>query len=128
MIQHKEFLNRTISNFPELREEISDEDYADNITLQVDVLLRFTQDGINRNDVSVIKRTFDFVAEIIGMTEHKVSNSLYLSFLRKLDFSKNSQAKKLLASNLKKALRQIKEYDNETRNDQKLMDFLASLE
>lgn len=128
MITYGEFIDDLIKHFPELKEEVLDEDYKNLISLQVGVLKRYTQQAINDRDTELIKKCFDFVADNVNRVEFKVENSLYLTFLNKLDFSKNLSAKKLLSNDLKRAHKELQEYDRGAEKNEKLQAFLKTLD
>jgi len=128
MLTYNEFINELVNSFPELKDEVLDEDKKNLVALQVAVLCRYAQKAIDENDSRVIERCFNFVTGMIKNTEFKVENALYISFLGKLDFSQNKRAKKLLSDDLIGAYDELqKHYQNSEKND-KLKAFLRTLE
>lgn len=121
------FIENLIDNFPELEEEILDEDYLGIITLQIGCFKRFTQKAIDSNDLATAKECFRFVDENIDQVEGKIENALYITYLGHLKFEKNNAAKKLLPDRLKSAIKDITTHENSTPKNNKLNDFLNDL-
>jgi hypothetical protein len=121
------FIKELISAFPEIKNEILDEDYAGLISLQIGCFKRFTQKAIDNNDLDVVKKSFQFVEANIGTVEHKIENALYISYLGKLNIVKNSKVEKLLPDSLKRALFELNAYNTSGSKNEKLNKFLNDL-
>lgn len=120
------FINELVGAFPEIEEEVTDEDYKGLIGLQIGCLTRFTQKAIDNNDLDMVTKSLNFVEDNIGKVEHKIENSLYISYLGKLNIIKGSKAEKLLSGNLKKVYAGFNNYAASSQNE-KLNNFLKSL-
>lgn len=94
------FLNELIDAFPEVRDEVLDEDYEDLIALQVGCLTKFTQAAIKIEDWKTVARCIKFVNENFDNVEFSIENSLAISYLGKLEFPQDSMAEKLLPKKL----------------------------
>ncbi len=127
MKDRAEFIAELIHRFPEVKQEILDEDYRQSITLQMGCLKRFVQEAVDRNDAQLAKSVFDFLESMINIVTHDVENSIYITFLGHLDFSKRPELKSLLGDRLKTGLEEIERY---RRNALKSVakDFLDGLE
>ncbi|MEE1946447.1 hypothetical protein VRU48_15085 [Pedobacter sp. KR3-3] len=122
----KTFINDLVNNFPEIKEEVLDEDIADLLSLQVGCFKRFTQNAIDLNDLITIERCFGFVDENFEQVIFKIENSLVISFLGHLDFSKNPKIEKMLSEKLKKILKALRLHESQPK-DEKLKGFLKGL-
>jgi hypothetical protein len=118
------FIQDLVNFFPELKDEIQDEDYTGIVTLQIGCLMRFTQDAINSNNLDCVIRCYSFVESNINEVEYKIENALYISYLGKLDFQINRNAEKLLPEKLKIALEELKAYDTSKSKNESLNKFL----
>ena len=121
------FLKELIEAFPEIRDEIMDEDYLGLITLQIGCFKRFTQIAIDKNELDVIKKCFLFVDENIEIVEYAVKNALYISYLGHLNIPKKSKANKLLTINLKNILAELDKYNKSVSKNEKLNKFINDL-
>ncbi|WP_316835425.1 hypothetical protein [Pedobacter nutrimenti] len=104
------FIKDLVDRFPEIREEVLDEDYIGIFTLQIGCFKRFTQKAIDLGDLETIKRCFNFVEENISGVEFKIENALFISYVGKLDFKGSSQIENLIPQTLKKVLGELKFY------------------
>lgn len=106
---HRAFINDLILAFPEIEEEVLDEDNLNSITLQMIGFKAFTQKAIDSNDVETIKRCFEFVSSNWNSIEFKVENSLMITYLAKLKIVKGSNAERLLPAVLETALNEYRD-------------------
>ena len=123
----EEFLKELIRNFPEIRDEIMDEDYFGLITLQIGCFKRFTQSAIDKKELEIVKKCFLFVDVNIEIVEYAVKNALYISYLGHLNIPKNSKTEKLLTKNLKNILAELNEYNKSASKNEKLNKFINDL-
>jgi hypothetical protein len=121
------FINDLVNTFPEIREEVLDEDYSGLITLQIGCFRRYTQNAIDANDLDTVKKCFRFVESNIGAVENKIENALYISYLSHLNILNNSKIKSLLPPNLKSAFIAINDYNESASKNDKLNSFLKNL-
>lgn len=121
------FIEELVLTFPEIRDEVFDEDYLGLISLQIGCFRRFTQNAININDLETVQKCFDFVDNNLDIVEFDVENSLVISFLGKLNFDKNIGASKLLSSKLTEMIEVLKSYYSSFSKDKKLLNFLKDL-
>ena len=128
IIEYDDFIKLLTENFPEIKEEIIDEDYDGLLSLQIGVFRTFTQNAINKGDTSQIDRCFKFINSLLGNVEHKVENSIYMSYFSKLDFEANPTVKKLLSKEILKNIEAIGQHERSAGDDPKLKDFLNSLD
>ncbi len=124
----KEFIGDLIKEFPEIKDEVLDEDYSGLITLQIGCLTRFTQKAIDTNDLNLVKKIFLFVEADFDQLSHKVMNSLYISYIGKLKIPPRSEAEKLLPEKFKNAFVELEEHYMSGSKDEKLNKFLKGLE
>ncbi len=118
------FIEKLINVFPELKEEILDEDFSGLITLQLGSFKRFTQKLIDSDDQMSLEKCFKFINDNIDNLEFRVENALYLSYLDRLNFDQNPNAKTLLPNKLKNIFNQIKNAIDLPVKNEKLKDFL----
>jgi len=104
------FIKDWVDRFPEIAEEVLDEDYIGIFTLQIGCFKRFTQKAIDLGDLETIRKCFNFMEENISGVEFKIENALFISYLGKLDFKGSSQIENLMPQRLKKVLSELKIY------------------
>jgi len=121
--QHS-FIEDLVNHFPEIKDEVLDDDWTGLITLQIGCFMRFTQKAIDTNDITTIKNCFWFVDDNLDAVEFNVENSLTISWLGKLDFAKNKVAFDLLSTKLKNLYTQLRQWNTDIPKNQKLNTFL----
>jgi len=121
--QHS-FIEDLVNHFPEIKDEVLDDDWTGLITLQIGCFMRFTQKAIDTNDITTIKNCFRFVDDNLDAVEFNVENSLTISWLGKLDFAKNKVAFDLLSTKLKNLYTQLRQWNTDIPKNQKLNTFL----
>lgn len=104
---HDEFIQDLIKLFPEIEEDILDEDNMDSITLQMIEFKVFTQKAIDNNDLSTVKKCFDFINEQFNGVEYRVKNALAITYLWHLKITPNSSVERLLSTQLKDIIKGI---------------------
>ncbi|MEP1069417.1 MAG: hypothetical protein ABJG99_11765 [Crocinitomicaceae bacterium] len=90
-INQKEFLKIIIDQFPEIKEEILDDDYDGLIHLQISVFARYTNNYIKIKRFDEVKRIFDFFEKVIDKVDPDTENALYVSFLEHIEFENMSE-------------------------------------
>lgn len=126
-MNNEEFINRLVSVFPDIKDDVLDEDIDGLITLQMGCFRKFTQDAIDGNNLIIIKNCFQFIDDHIGAVEFRVENAIYLSFLNKINFDKNPGTKKLLSKKILTAKDDLDNYDASKETNVKLNKFLDNL-
>jgi len=121
------FINDLVSAFPDLKEEILDEDWMGLTSLQIGCFLKFTQRAIDENDVSLALKCFQFVDYDINKVKFEIENSLVISWINKLDFTKNENLYELFPDDFKDIRKKFEDqYDSPSKNE-KLNSFLKGL-
>jgi len=123
----KNFINDLINAFPEIKEGVLDEDYEGLTSLQIGVFRRFTQKAIDANDLETVKKCFDFADENVGLVEHCIENSLYISYLGKLKFTSNNAAEKLLSPKQRNLIDELNKYYSTLSKNERVNKFLDDL-
>jgi hypothetical protein len=126
-INKDQFIDKLISAFPEIKEEVSDEDYMDSIGLQVGCFTRFTQKVIDNNVILLISECFEFVNSYIDIVEFDVENSLSITWLAKLNFDNNKEAYSLLPLKLRTLYDWLQQQYSAPLSD-KVKNFLSGLD
>jgi hypothetical protein len=121
------FITDLINTFPEIKEDILDEDYINLIGLQIACFAWFTQKAININNIALIIKCFQFVDDNIDIVEFDVENSLTVSWLGKLNFDNNKNAYQLLSSKLKGFYSALQKHYTKPSRNEKLNKFLKGL-
>ncbi|MBB1646286.1 MULTISPECIES: DUF7674 family protein [Sphingobacterium] len=97
------FIADLIRIFPNLEEEILDEDYSFSITLQMGSLKRYIQKAIDDDNSDLFDAVVAFLNENLPLVDKKVQNTIFISFLEKLDFSGTPKFKQKLVGTLRRA-------------------------
>lgn len=130
-MDRKEFIATMLETFPEIKDEVLDEDNNGIITLQIGCFKRFTQRAIDENNLEIVQKCFQFIDDTIekagGKSKSKVENAIYLSFLAKLNFDNNPNAKKYLSKKLLLAKNDLDQYEQSGSKNNKLNKFLNQL-
>ena len=95
------FIDELVNAFPEIREEVLDEDSIGSIHMQVGDFTRFTQHAIDTNNVPVALKCFQFVDDIISKVSDRVKDALEISWVFHLSFIRNENLYKQFPSALK---------------------------
>jgi hypothetical protein len=66
------FVNDLINTFPEIKEEVLDEDYEGLITLQIGCFMRFINNAIKANNLVLFKKCMDFIQENINIVDKRI--------------------------------------------------------
>jgi len=123
----KQFVTELISEFPEIKADILDEDHLGLISLQVGDFRNFTQRAIDHHHLDLVKRCFSFLDERIDLVDDEVQNSLFISFLGKINFGGNKLVEDLLPFKLAEIVAQLNEYDKSTEKNEQAKKFLDDL-
>jgi hypothetical protein len=89
-----ELLNFMAEQFPEIEEELFDEDYVGLIHLQMGVLTRYTNNSIEKARFDEVQRIFDFFSIVIDKVDLTIENAFYVSFLEHLNMDGKSEKEK----------------------------------
>ena len=121
------FFSELIERFPELKDDLLDEDFQGIISLQMGVFTRFTQGAINKGNYDKLKKCYEFINNNIGNVSSELENSMVISYLGKLKFGESSKAKQLLPVVLRKIIDDLDSYNNSVSKSDKLNQFLKNL-
>ncbi|HEY2580318.1 MAG TPA: hypothetical protein VGI43_00840 [Mucilaginibacter sp.] len=124
----KVFIEELVNTFPEIRDEVFEEDYQGVLTWQIGCFERFTQKAVNNNDLATVKRCLDFVELNMNAVQFKIENSLVISYLGKLNFKENQNVEKSLPVSLKDIISELNNYYLSLSKDEKLNRFLKDLD
>jgi hypothetical protein len=122
-----EFINLLIETFPEIKDELLDEDYLGLISLQIGCFRRYSQNAIDDNELNIVSKCFLFVESNFDNVEAPIKNSLYISYLGKLQFEKNIKAEELLPQKLRDAIDELKKAHEIPSKNKKLIQFLKGI-
>ncbi|SFS87253.1 DUF7674 family protein [Mucilaginibacter polytrichastri] len=103
-MDEENFISQLIGEFPEIKDDILDEDNLGLISLQIISFKVFTQKAIDAEDLKLVKRCFLFVDRVFDAVSPSTNNSLVISYLVKLVFKENCQAINLLSFKLSKVI------------------------
>ena len=120
------FIEELVNTFPEIKEDVLDEDRIGLIHLQVACFTRFTQKAIDINDVTVALRCFQFVQWQITKVEHGVENALVISWMIRLNFTKNKNLYEKFPSAFKDICAKFEDYYSNPSKNEKLNLFLKN--
>jgi len=123
----KTFIEKLVKDFPEIKDEILDEDNLDSTSLQIFCFRAFTQDAIDNDDIELVKRCLLFVNDVFYKVDFKIQNSLCISYLVKLRFQKGSRIEKIVPQKLQKEINDLKESYNNRPANKKVDDFIRRL-
>jgi hypothetical protein len=123
-----DFINDLVNTFPEIKEEVLDEDYEGLIALQIGCFMRFINNAINANDLVLFKKCMDFIQENINIVDKRIENSLVISCLGKLKIPKKSQIEGLIPKELKGIIETLEAYYDSILKDEKFQKYLEELE
>jgi len=121
------FIKELIGNFPEIKEELLDDDLEGIITLQIGCFKRFTQKAIDNKDLNTLRKCFQFVDSNISQVNPEIENALVISYLGKLNIPKNSQVDYLLSKRLRNIIIELNDYYSSRIKNHSLKDFLSGL-
>ena len=118
----KDFLNKLIQCFPDIKEEILDNDYNGLFSLQVGVFRDITQKAIDTHDLENVEKYTQFILDNFDDFDDDVNNNIVLSYIQKLNFKDYKTPPFFM--NFQK---ELKEYEQSSYTDEKLIDFLKSI-
>ena len=118
----KDFLNKLIQCFPDIKEEILDNDYNGLFSLQVGVFRDITQKAIDTHDLENVEKYTQSILDNFDNFDDDVNNSIILSYIQKLNFKDYKTPSFFM--NFQK---ELKEYEQSSYTDEKLIDFLKSI-
>jgi len=121
------FIDELISTFPKIREEVLDEDWIGLIHLQVGCFTRYTQKAIDDNNISAALNCFQFVEERLNKVQFEIENALVISWMTKLDFTKNERLYNLISPDFKYLRKTFEDHYNNPSKKEKLNSFLKDL-
>ncbi|WP_460557143.1 DUF7674 family protein [Hymenobacter daeguensis] len=100
LLSRKAFLQLLAEEFPEIAEEVLDEDYTGLIHLQVSCMARYANLLIQNGRFDALEKLFSFFHSVVKKVDSSTENALYVSFLEHVDMDGDSEkakaARKLL--------------------------------
>lgn len=84
-ITQEEFLNRLTEVFPEISDEVLDEDYAGLIHLQIACLARYANQLIQHDRFDTLESVFRLFSDTVDEVDSLTENALYVSFLEHIE-------------------------------------------
>ena len=108
-----QFTQRLASEFPELREEIQEDEGL--LHLQMHAFTRITQEAISIGDFEKLRKQFALAHEFFSNAEPNLENAFYVSYLEDLEFdgANGEKAKKMLSPVLLQGWKDIMYYMDE---------------
>ncbi|NDV66666.1 hypothetical protein [Bacteroides sp. 224] len=126
MTDTKLFIEKLCEEFPDMSNDILDEDILDIFSLQIGVFRSYTQEAIDGGDFEKVDRYFNFLDPYLKniyqkpsstISASKIENSIVLSYIGKLDFKNYPKSK--CVSKIQKGLQDY--YDDSISQDDKLI-------
>ncbi|GAB3723903.1 hypothetical protein GCM10027594_04920 [Hymenobacter agri] len=93
-LSREAFLQSLAESFPEIAEEVLDEDYAGLIHLQVGAMARYGNRLIQTGRFDELQKLFDFFHHTVTKVDSNTENALYVSFLEHIDMAGESEKAK----------------------------------
>jgi hypothetical protein len=121
------FISDLIHTFPEIEEEVLEEDWLNLISLQIGCFSRFTQKAVDNNNIALVIKCFQFADDNINIVESNIENSLAISWLGKLNFDNNKNAYQLLSPKLIELYVKLQKHYTEPSGNEKFNKFLRGL-
>lgn len=90
LLSREAFLFSLAEAFPEIAEEVLDEDYAGLIHLQISPMARYANQLISARQFETLKKLFDFFHHVVKKVDSVTENALYVSFLEHVDMAGDS--------------------------------------
>lgn len=112
------FIDDLIKVFPDVKEEMLDEDYSFSITLQMGRLKRYIQKAIDEDNSDIFDSMIVFFVENLPLVDDRVQNAIFISFFGKLDFLARPKFKQKLVKNLGKASIDLEKYRDEQLSEE----------
>jgi hypothetical protein len=113
-MNHEQFVEQLLAEFPELHGEVTDEDWAGLLHLEMACFARRTQSAIDGKDRQGVSRCFEFARRVFQQADSEVKNAVYVSYLENLDFHdgkrERSWAIELMPPSLKAGWVDINQY------------------
>ncbi len=122
------FIGDLVSTFPEIKEEVFDEDWVGLIHLQVSCFTRYTQKAIDNDDILLALKCFEFVENNLNKVKSNVNNALVISWIFHLNFNNNEQLFLSFPEELKQIYLKYESYCNNASTNKKPNDFLKGLQ
>jgi hypothetical protein len=89
-LSEADFIKLLIDQFPDIKDDIIDEDYEGLIHMQVGCLADYANKCIANGRLDEVRRVFDFFEKTVEKVDSKVENALYVSFLEHVDMDNAS--------------------------------------
>jgi hypothetical protein len=86
-ISQIEFFQLLVKHFPEIAEDVFDEDYNGLVHLQIGCMARYASELIRHGKFDFLKQLFDFFQTTVEKVDSSTENALYVSFLEHVDMA-----------------------------------------
>lgn len=116
------FLEKLISSFPQLKENILDEDYEGLLSLQIGEFRIATQQAMDEHKIQEANEYLLFIMNHFYEFDDDVQNSIVISYIQKLNFVNIP-----IPPFFDKIQKQLNEYYASAYSDEKLLDFLKKI-
>ena len=93
-ITRDELLKLLAEQFPEIEEELLDEDYSGLIHLQIGLLANYANENIEKARFDELQRIFDFFSDVVDKVDSTTENAFFVSFLEHLNMDGNTEKAK----------------------------------
>ena len=94
LLSREAFLQSLADSFPEIAEEVLDEDYDGLIHLQISPMARYANQLILAARFDALKKLFDFFHHVVAKVDSVTENALYVSFLEHVNMAGESEKAK----------------------------------
>ena len=121
------FIDDLIKAFPEITDDVLDEDWRGLISLQIACFTRYTQNAIDSNNIPLSLKCFQFVEDHLNKVDLAIENSLIISWTCKLNFTNNDKLYVQFPSTLKEIRAEVENHYNSVSSNEKLNAFLKDI-
>lgn len=94
-LSRAELIELMVQQFPEIKEDVLDEDYSDLIHLQIGYLADYANNKIGIARFDEVQRVFHFFEKVITKVDSHTENAFYVSFLEHLNMDGNSEKERM---------------------------------
>lgn len=132
MTETKQFIEQLCREFPDMANDILDEDILDIFSLQIGVFRSYTQIAIDEGDFPKVESYLKFIDPYLKNIcqksssidkASKIENSIVLSYITKLDFKNYSKSKCI-----NEIQKEFQEYNDSISQNDKLINFLRDVQ
>jgi len=120
-MDEKVFIEQLANKFPEIKDDLLDEDYEGLLTLQIGVFKNATQKAIDCGDFNLVDQYLNYILDKFPEFDNRIENSVILSYIGKLDFKDYP-----ISKFIKQIQENLEEYNQSMYKDEALINFLKS--